>query len=115
MKDMHIGKLIELRIEQIGMTKAEFARRINRSPQNVQDLLTRTSVDTSLLLAIGKALGYNFFRAFINYTEVISDLKKKGMNAPSGKNSIEDLEKTLAHITKEQDKLKAELKKMKKK
>ena len=110
MKDCHIGKLIGLRIDQTGMSKAEFARRINRSPQNVQDLLTRNSVDTSLLIDICQALGYNFFKAFINYPDVLIELKKKGMNGTtSHQNSIEDLQKTMDLISKEHDKLKSEI------
>jgi hypothetical protein len=120
MKNLHIGKLIALRIEQTGMSKAEFARRINRSPQNIQDLLTRNSVDTTLLIAISQALGYNFFKAFINYPEALTELRKKGLNnAPDGslnqEVNVAELQKTLELISKEHDKLKAEITKLKKK
>jgi transcriptional regulator with XRE-family HTH domain len=120
MNNMHIGKLIGLRIEQTGMSKAEFARRINRSPQNIQDLLNRNSVDTGLLISISQALGYNFFKAFINYSEVVAELKKKGLNgslngSPNGETGINDIQKTLEQISKEHAKLKAEITKLKKK
>jgi plasmid maintenance system antidote protein VapI len=115
MKDTHIGKLIGLRIEQTGMSKAEFARRINRSPQNIQDLLTRSSVDTALLIVISQALGYNFFKAFINHGEALSELKQKGLNGSSHNgDGLADLQKTLDQIAQEHERLKAEIVKLKK-
>jgi hypothetical protein len=115
MKDLHIGKLISLRLGQTGMTKAEFARRINRSPQNIQDLLTRKSVDTGLLITISQVLGYNFFKAFINYPEALSELKKKELVLTniSPESDMSELHKTLERISKDNDKLKAEIKKLK--
>lgn len=77
MEDIHIGKLIKLRLNQLGMTKAEFARRINKSPQNIHDLLNRQSVDTKLLMSIGQVLSYNFFKVFMPDNKVIDELKNK--------------------------------------
>jgi hypothetical protein len=77
MKGIHIGKLIQLRLDQLGMTKAEFARRINKTPQNVHDLLTRESVDTNLLVTISGVLNYNFFKAFMPGNKVQAELKRK--------------------------------------
>jgi len=79
MKSIHVGNLIKLRLSQLGMTKAEFARRINKSPQNIHDLLTRESVDTNLLITIGEVLNYNFFKAFIDYKQVDKELKSKNI------------------------------------
>jgi transcriptional regulator with XRE-family HTH domain len=77
MEQIHIGELIKLRIKQLGMTKAEFSRRINKSPQNVHDLLKRKSVDTDLLVSISKVLDYNFFTAYISGNTVHEDLNSK--------------------------------------
>lgn len=74
MKNVHVGRLIEMRLKQLGMSKAEFARRINRSPTTVQDILKRESVDTGLLVQISNVVGYNFFKAFIEGNDVESDL-----------------------------------------
>ena len=56
-----IGRLIENRVKELGMAKAEFARRINTSPQNVNDLFKRKSIDTEFLAEISKVLDFNFF------------------------------------------------------
>lgn len=58
----HVGKLIEMRMDELGMTKAEFARRIGTTRQNVNSLLNKPSMDTAYLHRIGKALNYDFFR-----------------------------------------------------
>ena len=47
-----------------GMSIAEFARRINKSPQNVHDIFDRTSLDTDLLMKIGEVLKHDFFTHF---------------------------------------------------
>lgn len=77
MKEVHVGKLIKMRLDQLGMTKAEFARRINKSPQNIHDILNRESVDTKLLVKMSEVLNYNFFKAFTNGNEVEKELKSK--------------------------------------
>ena len=58
---IHIGRCILERINQLGITKKNFADRINKSPQNVQDIFNRESIDTALLEIISITLEYNFF------------------------------------------------------
>lgn len=62
---IHIGQIIEGRLDAMGISKAEFARRINRARQNVNDIINRPSVDTDLLLIISRALDYNFFQHYM--------------------------------------------------
>ncbi len=62
--DIHIGKAILKQLEQTGMSKSEFGRRINRAPQTVQDIISKPSIDTNLLQAISKVLGFNFFTLY---------------------------------------------------
>ena len=59
-----IGDIILNRLKEIGLSKTEFARRINCSPQNAFNILDRDSIDTKLLVEISKALDYNFFSYF---------------------------------------------------
>lgn len=61
MEDIHIGKAIRKRLQEIGMSKTEFARRINRTSQNVYDIFERKSMDSSLLLEISVILKDNLF------------------------------------------------------
>jgi len=63
--EFHIGKLIKKRLEEIGMTKTEFARRINKTSQNVYDIFDRKTIDTGLLTTISETLNYNFFEPLV--------------------------------------------------
>lgn len=58
---MKLGEIIAARIKELGMSKAEFGRRIHTSRQNVNTLLKRDYFDTRMLANISKVLGYNFF------------------------------------------------------
>ncbi len=64
MMDVHIGELIEERIAEVGITKAEFGRRINTSRQNVNTILKKRSLDTSVLRNICRVLNFDFFQYY---------------------------------------------------
>ena len=73
MSKVHIGKLIRKRLDEVGMTKTEFARRINKSAQNVYDIFERTSIDTDLLQTISETLDHDFFKYYSkSYQDLIS-------------------------------------------
>ena len=59
-----IGKLIQKRLKERGMSNAEFARRINTHVRNVYDIFRRKSIDTDLLVTIGSVLDYDFFKYY---------------------------------------------------
>jgi hypothetical protein len=62
---IHIGKQIKVRLLETGMSKSEFARRINKTSQNVYDIFDRKTIDTGLLIKISAVLDYNFFELYI--------------------------------------------------
>ena len=62
--EIHIGQLIKARLEETGMKKSKFARRINRTSQNVYDIFQRKSIDTDLLATISHVLDCNFFEPY---------------------------------------------------
>ena len=66
LKKPHIGKKIEARIEEVGITKAELARRIKTSRQNLNTYLRSEHLSTKILIKFCEALDYNFFQ---DYTE----------------------------------------------
>ena len=61
----HLGKLIDQYREEVRMSKAELARRINTSRQNVHLILAKKSMDTDLLRLISLALDHDFFQYLI--------------------------------------------------
>lgn len=82
--DIHIGRLIEERINEVGMSKAEFGRRINTSRQNVNTLLRKASLDTTVLSQIGKVLNHDFFR-YYSSTRQDTTLERSSEAVPSVK------------------------------
>ena len=63
-EDVHIGEIVQEQVTKVGMTKAEFGRRINTSRQNVNTLLKKRDLDTEILRKISQVLGRNFFTEF---------------------------------------------------
>lgn len=67
---VNIGFSIEQKLNELGMSKSEFGRKIGVPQQNVNRILDKTSIDTDKLATISEALGYNFFK---EYTDDLSD------------------------------------------
>ena len=61
MEDLHIGEKIKKVLEFKGITVTEFAKRINKSRENIYSIFTRKTIDTGLLQSISKVLDYDFF------------------------------------------------------
>ena len=64
-RSVNIGLSIEQKLNELGINKSEFGRRIGVANQNVNRILERKSIDTDKLIEISNALGYNFFLEFI--------------------------------------------------
>lgn len=66
---VNIGFSIGQKLNDLGMSKSEFGRKIGIPQQNVNRILGKTSIDTDKLATICEALGYNFFQ---EYTDDLS-------------------------------------------
>jgi transcriptional regulator with XRE-family HTH domain len=62
MEEIHIGQQVKLILETKGISVTEFARRINKSRENVYSIFTRKSIETGLLSKISEVLEYDFFK-----------------------------------------------------
>ena len=71
--DIDIGKLIKEKFDEAGMTKEEFADKINKERSTVYDIFSRSSIDIVLLINISKVLNYDFIRN-VYYGEQISPI-----------------------------------------
>lgn len=56
-----IGESIEQKLNELGISKSEFGRKIGIPQQNVNRILSKSSIDTDKLVAISEALDFNFF------------------------------------------------------
>ena len=61
---INIGLLIEQKMNELGVSKSEMARRSGIANQNINRVLERTSIDTDKLIAISEGLNFNFFDCF---------------------------------------------------
>lgn len=112
---VHIGKLIREQLKVVGMNKAEFARRINCTSQNVYDIFKRQSVDTKLLTQIGAVLSYNFFQFYVVKDEKIKPIPEKKTRFTGSKQvaqlkkKIKELEHNLEICKKEKEAMAKEI------
>lgn len=100
---LHIGKLIRQHLEEVGMTKSEFARRISTSPQNIYGIFKRKSCDTELLRDISKVLNFDFFQYYSTSALIMDEKGGKG-----GVITAMDLKRELEQSRKELDILRSE-------
>lgn len=83
--NVNIGLLIEQKINELGISKSELARRTGIANQNVNRILSKASIDTDKLVAISKALGYNFFEVYTDGYNAVAN--GDGSIAVSGYNN----------------------------
>lgn len=63
--NVNIGLAIEQRVNELGISKSELARRLGIAQQNVNKVVfSKESIDTAKLVEISKALDYNFFELY---------------------------------------------------
>lgn len=71
-KHIHVGKAIEKRRIELGISKSELGRRIGVTQQHVNRILERETMETKRLIKVSEALGFNFFTLFCPVQHQIS-------------------------------------------
>jgi phosphopentomutase len=104
---VHIGKIIQGIVKQKGISVTDFAHQVTYSRRNVYQIFDKETIDTGLLIKIGKVLGQNLFLNYVSETDIQKHIKVKSTNA--------DLMSALINLTKKLDSLEKEQKIMDKK
>lgn len=87
-KEVHIGKEIEKKLQELKISKTDFAEQISTTRQNVHNILLKKDINTDMLQSISEALQFNFFQLFTN------DSSKQKLDTTKAKVVIElDLDK----------------------
>jgi len=114
--EIHIGQLIKKRLQETGMSKTEFARRINKTSQNVYDIFERKTIDSGLLYTISTILDFNFFEPYslaiknsISFTVKLNDSDQPLLTAGEMVGSLLQLEQKMNEQTLEISALKKEI------
>ena len=72
-KDVHIGKLIKLKLSESNFSIADFAEAIHKTRTTVYDIFNRKSIDIDLLVTISEVLQFDFISyAYSNRSETSS-------------------------------------------
>ncbi len=91
LKDIHIGKAIKKRLDELEMKKTEFGRLIDTPQQHVNRIFDRDTIETKKLVRICKALDYNFFALFCAFpTQISAYLSAIAMGDGDANNLIGD-------------------------
>lgn len=99
---IHAGKMVKEVFAASGMTVSELGRRVQTTRQNIYRIFERESIDTALLLRLGKALSHDFFGY---YTEPMLAAKAGKDNTVLNK-EVESLQRELADIKEKYEMLK---------
>lgn len=67
--DVHIGRAIKERFETMGLNKSQLGRMIGIPQQHVNRLFERETIETAKLVVISRALGFNFFNLYSDYSD----------------------------------------------
>ena len=78
--DIHIGDEIKKRFDKSGLTQKEFGSRIGMPQQNVCRVFKNESIDTKRLVAVCKALQFNFFTLYTNPSNISIDGDNNQLN-----------------------------------
>lgn len=65
--NIHIGQKIKEEAKKRRYKLRDLAKVINTTPSNITGLFKRKSIDTDQLMAISRALDFNFFRLYSNH------------------------------------------------
>lgn len=86
--DIHIGEEIKCRFDKSGLTQKEFGARIGMPQQNICRVFNKESIDTKRLVAISRALQYNFFTLFTPPVQISIDGNHNQLNGKGAYGNI---------------------------
>ena len=76
-ENIHIGKLIELKLKESNLSQAQLAERLKMNQPVVSKLIKKESVDTGRLVELCHVFDYNFFQDYYYRPNRLIDEEKK--------------------------------------
>lgn len=86
--DIHIGEEIKSRFDKSGLTQKEFGARIGMPQQNVCRVFNNESIDTKRLVAISRALQFNFFTLYTPPVQISIDGDHNQLNGKGAHDNV---------------------------
>ncbi|WP_317623206.1 transposase [Paenimyroides ceti] len=84
LKDIHIGKLLKKRVEELKIEPARISHFLNCSEEEIYEMYQQESLPTHLLLRWSKLLEYDFFRLYSGHLVLYAP--NRGANSQSKNN-----------------------------
>lgn len=104
---MHIGKKIKEVLDKTGMSKTEFAKKINLTRDGAYKLFEKEAIATGQLEKISKVLNHDFFQYYQNGASGVSE--KQSNYGFASKEDMEELTKIVSVLAKEMEKMRKEM------
>jgi len=82
-KDIHIGKLIQIKVEESEIDISRICNFFKCSIEEVKDMFQLTTMDANDILKWSKLLDYDFFRIYSHHLILYSPQKKQSNNNPN--------------------------------
>lgn len=95
---IHVGKIIQAKVEELRLTQREFGDRINRNEKTVPNIYEREHMSTDLLLTIVEALNYDLLKHFYE-DEPLKSLRND--EVAQLKNKVLELHEVIKQLQKE--------------
>ncbi len=101
-KNVFIGRLIQQKVDEKGLSYTEFARRINCARTSLYHLFNSKSIDVERLILVSEVLEYNFLaEVYLGMGNDVNDIPFIQLPLKNGDIDLSHLPKDLIKILKE--------------
>jgi len=73
-REIHIGHLIQQKLQEQGRSITWLAKQLNYSRANMYQIFNKKWIDTDLLLKICKTINYDFFKHYSSILNITNDV-----------------------------------------
>lgn len=90
LKNIHIGRAIKQRFDELELTKTEFGHRRGVPQQHVNRIFEKDSIDTKRLARVFQAWNFNFFSLYCDCTTSVTAYLSAVSIAGDANNNVGD-------------------------
>lgn len=94
-KEIHIGKVLQIRVEELNISEERIAHFINCEKKNIGKFYESESIDTKILLRWSKLLKYDFFRFYSQHLILYAPSESTSSAGKTTKLSLPEFRKNI--------------------
>ncbi|WP_448606501.1 transposase [Paenimyroides ceti] len=95
LKDIHIGKLLKKRVEELKIEPARISHFLNCSEEEIYEMYQQESLPTHLLLRWSKLLEYDFFRLYSGHLVLYAPNRGANSQRKNSKSALPHFRKNI--------------------